>query len=108
MGFFPVEGSGEVEAYDCFSMDARGLQCQFTTRDAINAVLTQMVTASERNCNVVDYRVVARMGDLQGDVAEIKCDDGRGWFGEFPDNREVAGRLLPCAAAARQGDDCVL
>lgn len=109
MAFFPVDGgSGEIEAYDCFSMDARGIECQFTSRDAINAVLTQMVTASERNCNVVEYRVVARMANLEGDVAEIKCDDGRGWFGEFPDNRQTAGQLLPCAAAARQGDECVL
>ncbi|MFN3537283.1 MAG: hypothetical protein ACK4Y4_07560, partial [Brevundimonas sp.] len=76
--------------------------------DRISTELTRMVTASQRNCNVVDYRVVARMADLNGDVAEIKCDDGRGWFGEFPDNRQAAGQLLPCAAAARQGDDCVL
>jgi hypothetical protein len=109
MGFFPVEGgSGEVEAFDCFSMDARGLECQFVTRDEISTALTAMVTASERNCNVVDYRVVARMASLDGDVAEIKCDDGRGWFGEFPDDRQAAGQLLPCAAAARQGDECVL
>ena len=108
-GFFPVAGgSGEVEAFDCFTMDARGLQCQFVSRDTISNELTRMVTASQRNCNVVDYRVVARMANLEGDIAEVKCDDGRGWFGEFPDNRQAAGQLLPCAAAARQGDECVL
>ena len=109
MGFFPVAGgSGEVEAADCFTMDSRGLDCQFTPRSAVSEALTRMVTASQRNCNVVDYRVVARMANLEGDIAEIKCDDGRGWFGEFPDNRQAAGQLLPCAAAARQGDECVL
>ena len=109
MGFFPVAGaSGQTEAFDCFTMDARGLQCEFTPRSAISEALTRMVTASQRNCNVVDYRVVARMANLEGDIAEVKCDDGRGWFGEFPDNRQAAGQLLPCAAAARQGDECVL
>lgn len=109
MGFFPVPGSaGETEAFDCFTMDARGLECQFTPRSEISATLTRMITASERNCNVSDYRVVARMANLEGDIAEVKCDDGRGWFGEFPDDRQVAGQLLPCAAAARQGDECVL
>lgn len=108
VGYFPVSGEGEVEAYDCFTMDARGYECGFTSRGAINAVLTSMVTASQRNCNVVGFRVVARMAQDDGDVAEVKCDDGRGWFGEFPDNREAAGQLLPCAAAARQGDACVL
>ena len=109
MGFFPVAGgSGEVEAFDCFTMDARGLECQFVDRGTIATELTRMVTASNRNCNVVDYRVVARMANLEGDIAEVKCDDGRGWFGEFPDNRQAAGQLLPCAAAARQGDECVL
>ena len=108
-GFFPVAGgSGEVEAFDCFTMDARGLECQFVSRDTISNELTRMVTASQRNCNVVDYRVVARMANLEGDVAEVKCDDGRGWFGEFPDDRQAAGQLVPCAAAARQGDECVL
>ncbi|MFN3816093.1 hypothetical protein [Brevundimonas sp.] len=108
-GFFPVAGgSGEIEAFDCFTMDARGVACQFVSRDTISAALTRMVTASQRNCNVVDYRAVARMANLDGDVAEVKCDDGRGWFGEFPDNRQAAGQLLPCAAAARQGDECVL
>lgn len=109
MGFFPVAGgSGETEAFDCFSMDARGVECEYTTRASISEVLTRMVTASERNCNVVNYRVVARMAETGGDIAEIKCDDGRGWFGEFPDDRQAAGQLLPCAAAARQGDECVL
>lgn len=108
VGYFPVSGDGEIEAYDCFTMDARGYECGFTSRDAINAVLTSMVTASNRNCNVVDFRVVARMAQDDGDVAEIKCDDGRGWFGEFPEERQAAGQLLPCAAAARQGDECVL
>ncbi|MFN4296243.1 MAG: hypothetical protein ACK4FB_05335 [Brevundimonas sp.] len=108
-GFFPpAGGSGEIEAFDCFTMDARGLECQFVARSAINTELTRMITASQRNCNVVDYRVVARMASLDGDVAEVKCDDGRGWFGEFPDDRQTAGQLLPCAAAARQGDECVL
>lgn len=109
MGFFPVAGgSGEAEAFDCFTMDARGLQCEFTPRSAISEALTRMITASQRNCNVADYRVVARMANLEGDIAEVKCDDGRGWFGEFPDDRQAAGQLLPCAAAARQGDECVL
>jgi hypothetical protein len=109
MAFFPVEdGAGETEAFDCLTMNGRGLDCEFTSRDTINTALTRMVTASERNCNVVDFRMVARMAGDDGDVGEVKCDDGRGWFGEFPDNREAAGLLLPCAAAARQGDECVL
>lgn len=109
VGFFPpTPGAGEVEAFDCFTLDSRGVECQFTSRIDILDTLNRMIAAGNRNCDVSDYRVVARMGDNDGDVAEVKCSDGRGWFGEFPDSREVTGQLIPCAAAARQGDECVL
>ena len=108
VALFAAEGAQGSEAIDCLTAKGRSLTCQFTTEDQIKGVLGQMLQASNRACDVSDYRIAGLMAEGDGQVIEVKCASGSGFLGEFPATRTAAGQIQTCTQAAQVGDRCEL
>jgi hypothetical protein len=61
-------------------------------------------------CAIQSFMVHARTDDLRGDFTEIKCEDDRRLFGQFPHDRSRAAVDVMICARARLvfGFECEL
>lgn len=96
--------------FDCLAAEGRGLQCQYSSKDAIKAMLTKAATAGGKSCTVFDYNNHGPSGD--GDMVEISCSAAAGgapgWVMDLPRSRAKPVLIEDCKHAAFHSERCVL
>lgn len=108
VAFLPAEGASGGEGIDCLTAKARTVVCQFTTDDQLKAAMTAMFQAAGKPCDVSAYRITGAMASGAGEVAEVKCAAGGGFFAELPATRDRVGEAQTCTEARAVGDTCQL
>lgn len=88
------------EALDCVTVTLRSINCQMTSAQQIRAAVQSQMDAGNMPCPIRQLVVHARTDDLNGDFIEVKCQDDRGLFGQFPHDRtKPAADVMICARA---------
>lgn len=108
VGFLPSQGVEQASAIDCLTLTARGLQCRFVDEAKIKSVIARMLQAADVACDISAFKVQGRMVATDGDVVEVKCASGESYYGDFPDDRVKAEKVMTCDEARRNGATCSL
>jgi hypothetical protein len=96
------------EQNDCISAPSRfETECQFTPREKLNAVLTAAMTAGGQACAVNGFKWHGSYSDDTTSV-EVSCSGAPGYLTEMALDYAKARKIETCAAAAKEGDPCVL
>jgi hypothetical protein len=105
----PVAGAtGQFEHYDCLGASERTVDCNLTKKEQLLANLKPILTAIEKVCEPVDYRMHGP-DDGDGDVVEVKCGGGQqGYILDLPASRAKTIKTLSCEQAARGDDKCII
>lgn len=109
VGFLAASGDSS-EVLDCVTATLRRINCQLTTADQVKAAVQSQMDAGNMPCPVREFLVHGRTDDLTGDFIEVKCEDDRSLFGQFPHNRTRAANDVMICARARllYGYECEL
>ncbi len=110
VGFLGAADPADNEALDCITATLRNLECRMTTAAQIKTALQAQMDAGNMPCVIRSFMVHARTDDLRGDFTEIKCEDDRSLFGQFPHDRSRAAADVMICARARllYGFECEL
>lgn len=110
VGFLGAADPADNEALDCITATLRNLECRMTTAAQIKTALQAQMDAGNMPCAIRSFMVHARTDDLRGDFTEIKCEDDRSLFGQFPHDRSRAAVDVMICARARllYGFECEL
>jgi hypothetical protein len=110
VGFLGAADPADNEALDCITATIRNLECRMTTAAQIKTALQAQMDAGNMPCVIRSFMVHARTDDLRGDFTEIKCEDDRSLFGQFPHDRSRAAADVMICARARllYGFECEL
>lgn len=107
VALIPQTNDGDVFAFDCLMAQQRGLTCRLTTEQALFAALTQSLKAGSTDCTVSGFRYVESLGDQVGDLIEVKCSNGEGYYADVPSDRTRPSNVRPCAGLP-EGEVCEL
>jgi hypothetical protein len=100
VGFLGASDAADNEALDCITATLRNLECRMTTAEQVKAAVQAQMDAGNMPCPVRAFLVHGRTDDLRSDFIEIKCEDDRGLFGQFPHDRtRGAADVMICARA---------
>ena len=110
VGFLGAADPADNEALDCITATIRNLECRMTTAAQIKTALQAQMDAGNMPCAIRSFMVHARTDDMRGDFTEIKCEDDRSLFGQFPHDRSRAAVDVMICARARllYGFECEL
>lgn len=110
VGFLGAADPADNEALDCITATLRSLECRMTTAAQIKATLQAQMDSGNMPCAIRAFMVHGRTDDLRGDFTEIKCEDDRSLFGQFPHDRSRAAVDVMICARARllYGFECEL
>jgi len=110
VGFLGAANPADNEALDCITATLRNLECRMTTAAQIKTALQAQMDAGNMPCAIRSFMVHARTDDMRGDFTEIKCEDDRSLFGQFPHDRSRAAVDVMICARARLlfGFECEL
>ena len=110
VGFLGAADPADNEALDCITVTLRNLECRMTAAAQIKSALQAQMDSGNMPCAIQSFVVHARTDDLRGDFTEIKCEDDRRLFGQFPHDRSRAAVDVMICARARLvfGFECEL
>lgn len=102
--------AADNEAFDCLTVSIRGIECGLTTAEQLKAAVQAQMDAGNMPCPVRQFMVHGRTDDQRGDFIEVKCEDDRSLFGQFPHERTRAANDVMICARARllYGYECEL
>jgi len=96
----PNQAGQKADVVDCFNARHFGTQCQYTSADALNQILSKALSVSGKSCAVSAYKNLG--GYENGSNAfEVACGSAPGYIAVIPADYSKAGEVQTCAEAAK-------